>query len=281
MFDFANILFGGRCNARCYFCIGRQLDPQLKVDNLDHFPPRKLDRLLALVRQHRIRQVVLTGANTDPQLYRHEAQLLAYLRAALPAGTQLSLHTNGRLALRKMELFNAYDRVALSIPSFHPDTYRRMMGVANAPELALILQRAAVPVKLSCLVTKHNVNEMESFLADCRRMGVRRVVLRKLFGDQRPWEQLSALDKLGLEFCGRYRDNPVYDYHGMQVTLWDFGRSQSRSLNLFSSGLISDAYLLLDAGASSLDANPQKAKKAPLAYLEHLSAARFDHQGHV
>ena len=46
MFDFANILFSGRCNARCPFCIGRQVDPRLNEDNLDEFPPRELDRLL-------------------------------------------------------------------------------------------------------------------------------------------------------------------------------------------------------------------------------------------
>ena len=142
MADFANILFSGRCNARCPFCIGRQLDPRLNVDNLDQYPPRNLSRFLEMIRQQNVRQVVLTGTNTDPQLYRYEESLLAFLRGALPAETRFSLHTNGRLALRKIRVFNAYDRVSLSIPSFDPEIYRQVMGVSGVPAVAEILRQA-------------------------------------------------------------------------------------------------------------------------------------------
>ena len=45
-YDFANLLFAGPCNARCPFCIGRQIDPRLSVNNLREFPPRNLDRFV-------------------------------------------------------------------------------------------------------------------------------------------------------------------------------------------------------------------------------------------
>ncbi len=245
MVDFANILFSGRCNARCPFCIGRQVDPRLNVDNLGEYPPRNLARFVEMIRQQRARQVVLTGTNTDPQLYRHEGRLLAHLRGVLPAETRFSLHTNGRLALRKMEVFNRYDRVALSIPSFDPAIYRRVMGVSGAPDVAEILRQATVPIKISCVVTEDNQWGMTEFLAQCWRMGVGRLVLRKLVGDPRPWDELIELDDFS--FRWEYRNNPVYDYQGMEVTLWDFCQSESRSINLFSSGVISTAYLLTEA----------------------------------
>ena len=69
-YDFANILFAGPCNARCPFCIGRQIDPRLSVNNLREFPPRNLDRFVELILDHAIKQVVFTGTTTDPQLYR-------------------------------------------------------------------------------------------------------------------------------------------------------------------------------------------------------------------
>ena len=84
-FDFANILFAGPCNARCPYCIGRQIDPRLSVNNLNEFPPRNLDHFIELIIQHEIQQVVFTGTTTDPQLYRHEARLLALLRNRLPS----------------------------------------------------------------------------------------------------------------------------------------------------------------------------------------------------
>jgi MoaA/NifB/PqqE/SkfB family radical SAM enzyme len=253
MADFANILFSGRCNARCPYCIGKQIDPSLNRDNLDLYPPRNLDRFLSLIREHQVRQVVLTGTDTDPQLYRHEGRLLAHLRRVLPAGTAFSLHTNGRLALGKMALVNGYDRVAISIPSFDPEVYERMMGVPGVPDLGAILGRAKVPVKVSCVITDDNRGGVPRFLEECRSLGVRRLVLRKLMGEGRSWDGLIRLGEIGLALRSVYRGNPVYAWGDMEVTLWDFGRTESRSLNLFSSGRISTAYLLTEAHASGED----------------------------
>jgi hypothetical protein len=129
MYDFANILFAGPCNARCPFCSGRQIDPRLSVNNLREFPPRQLDRFVELIDAPAIKQVVLTGTTTDPQLYRHEARLLPR---------------------------------------------------------------------------------------------------------------------------GGYRGNPVYDYRGMEVSLWNFVRCDYTSLNLFSDGTISGLYLLVQAYGRAL-----------------------------
>jgi MoaA/NifB/PqqE/SkfB family radical SAM enzyme len=249
MYDFANILFSGRCNARCPFCIGKQIDPSLNWDNLSLYPPRNLDRFMALIQEHQVRQVVLTGTDTDPQLYQHEGRLLDHLRRELPAGTAFSLHTNGRLALRKMDMANGYDRVAISLPSFNPIVYERVMGVPGVPDLEAILGRAEVSIKVSCVVTDDNASDVPRFLEGCRSLGVRRLVLRKLMGERRPWDQLIRLEETGLVVRGSYRGNPVYQCGGMEVTLWDFGQTESRSLNLFSSGTISTAYLLTEARA--------------------------------
>jgi molybdenum cofactor biosynthesis enzyme MoaA len=244
MYDFANLLFSGPCNARCYFCIGYEIDPALRTNNLNVFPPRNLAAFIILIRQHKIRQVVFTGTDTDPQLYRYEAHLLAYLQEQLGPETQFSLHTNGRLALRKMETFNLYSRAAISIPSFDPETYHQMMGVPHIPELPEILRQATIPVKISCLVTDKNAAEIPQFLTRCRDLAIQRVVLRKRFGALRSWEQIIPLYQLPLLPRDEYRSNLVYDFQGMEVTLWDFNQSTSRSINLFASGMISSSYLL-------------------------------------
>jgi len=237
-YDFANILLSGPCNLHCPYCIGRQVDPRFNQDNLARFPLRNLGRFAALVRRHGVRQVVLTGTNTDPQLYRHEARLIAWLRAQLP-GVQLSLHTNGLLALEKMPVFNLYDRVSLSFPSFDPDTYVKMTGSRRVPDVRRILRQAQVPVKISCVLHPYNVGELDGFLTQCRALGIRRVVLRQLYGDTHQWDILS-----GRAPVSTYRNNPVYDYDGMEVTYWRFEDTSSTSLNLFGDGSISSAYLL-------------------------------------
>jgi molybdenum cofactor biosynthesis enzyme MoaA len=250
MFDFANLLFSGGnlhpCNARCPYCIGSQLDPRLNVDNLDLYPLLNLDRFIELAARHAIRQVVFTGTNTDPLLYHHQPRLIGHLRAALP-GVQIALHTNGRLALKHMATLNLYDRVSISLPSFDPLTYRKMMGVSGVPDLATILARSRAPVKISCLVTGDNRGELGDFMEICQALGIRRLALRKLYGERRAWRALLPCQRIPWIRQGSFRGNPVYDFMGMEVTLWDFARAEAAVLNLFSSGVISTAYLLAQA----------------------------------
>lgn len=247
MYDFANILFAGPCNARCPACIGKQVDARLSVNNLDVFPLHNLESFIAMIQEHGIRQVVFTGTTTDPQLYRHEGRLVDYLRQRLGEEVSFSLHTNGRLALGKIEVINLYERVCISFPSFDPFNYRRMMGVAGPPDLEAIIKRARAAIKISCLVTEDNAHEVGIVLQRCHELGIRRMVFRKLFGDRWPWSSWIDTQSLGLRLVGEYRGNPVYGYDGMEVTLWDFDQTESRSINLFSSGEISSSYHLVKA----------------------------------
>lgn len=236
--DFANILFGGPCNRACPFCIGQQLAANLRQNNLRLYPLRNQEQFLSQVRQRGIREIVFTGTNTDPQLYRHELRLLEELRGRLPEA-RFCLHSNGALALRKIAVFNRYHRVCLSFPTFEVDAYEQLMGSRRVPDLAEILRQSTVPVKISALAAHTSA----AFLDRLGELGIRRVVLRRLYG-------VSETVRLpeGLAARGNYRGNPVYDWGGMEVTLWNFGSSESTSLNLFPDGTISPHYLLTRAG---------------------------------
>ncbi len=237
--DFANILFAGPCNRACPFCIGQLLPDAVNVNNLDEFPPRGLEAFIAEVTRLGVEQVVFTGTVTDPQLYRHEAALLSLLRSRLPASTRYSVHTNGVLALRKMDVFNQYDRACISFPSFRPETHARMMGSERVPDLATIVARARIPVKVSAVVTADNAPEMPDFLRRCRDIGVRRIVLRKPYGDPVDRVDLSDLPRVGT-----FKGCAVHDLDGAEVTYWDFDEARMSSLNLFADGTLGTSYLL-------------------------------------
>jgi MoaA/NifB/PqqE/SkfB family radical SAM enzyme len=237
--DFANILFAGPCNRACWYCIGRRLPDRVNVDNLDLFPLRNLDALVDEVNVRDIRQVVFTGTVTDPQLYRHEARLLELLRGRIATGARYSVHTNGVLALAKMDTFNLYDKACISFPSFEPATYERHMGSRRVPDLARIVERARIPVKVSCVVDETNVAEVPRFVERCRDIGVTRLVFRKLFGETRHWSILEDLP-----ITGWFRGCPVRSFGGMEVTCWDFDVASCRSVNLFADGTLGTSYLL-------------------------------------
>ena len=184
-YQFANILLAGKCNLHCPHCIGRRA-PRAFPSNLSRFPLDGLDRFIAALNRHRMVQVSVTGLNTDPQLYQHEPALLARLRERV-SGVQISLHTNGLLILRKIDVFNAYDRATISLPSFRPETCRIMTGSTRVLDLAEIAKQATIPLKISILVTEHNVSELPAIVDRCQELGIHRMVLRKPFGDPRPF----------------------------------------------------------------------------------------------
>lgn len=239
--DFANVLFAGPCNRRCPYCIGERLPSSVNQSNLDVFPPKNIDTFIDEVNRRGIEQIVFTGTVTDPQLYRHERELLELLRSRIQTNAKYSVHTNGVLALRKLDTFNLYDRACISFPSFNPDTYEKHMGSRQVPDLGEILRRAKIPVKVSCVLNEHNVPELPEFIARCRAIGLERLVLRKLFGETRSWNVLGDLP-----VKGHYRGNPVYDYQGMEITYWDFDLSTSTSINLFADGTLGTSYRLTD-----------------------------------
>ena len=235
-YAFGNLLFSGPCNQRCPDCIGRQL-PR-RPANLDRFPLVGLERFCVRLVENGVRQLTLTGTDTDPLLYRHLDRLVDELRFRVP-GLRINLHTNGRLALARIELVNRCDRACLSLPSFVPGTCARMTGRRQVLPIERILEAARIPIKVSVLVTGRNVAEVPAIIARCRELGLRRLVLRRCLGEGRRWPLLA-----GRRPVRRFAGNPVYDLDGLEVTVWDFERSALGCLNLFSDGTITERYLL-------------------------------------
>jgi molybdenum cofactor biosynthesis enzyme MoaA len=236
--DLANIFFAGPCNQHCPYCIGKQLPASLRRCNLAEFPLRNLEPFAAQLEQHSVQQVTLTGTNTDPQLYQYEAQLIRWLRIRLP-GVQLSLHTNGQRALERIDVFNTYDRATISFPSFDRRTFFQMTGTRRMPDLSAIVGASDIPIKVSCVLSHQNVAQADSFIAQCRALGIRRIAFRQQYGDHKRWRILPQLKPV------RYhRNNPVYVVHGIEVTYWQFERTTVSALNLFPNGATNAEYLL-------------------------------------
>lgn len=71
-----------------------------------------------------IREINLTGSNTDPLLYRHIPELRGYLEAVIP-DLIFGVRTNGALALRRIKekVWQLFDKASISITSFDPEIY--------------------------------------------------------------------------------------------------------------------------------------------------------------
>lgn len=246
-FEFGNILFSGPCNQKCPFCIGHQLTKT--PNNLRKEILESLDEFISLLKQSKTSKIILTGTRTDPQLYKYEENLLNRLRSSLP-NIHISLHTNGLLAIPKIKTFRMYDSCTISINSFQPETYSKLHGVKQMPNLKNILKQAPnVPIKLSCVLTEDNVHQVEEYLQIAKELGIKRIALRHIYSDDRRWPIKAFENKTPMKY---HQNNPVYDFDGLQVTHWIFDNTSGRSLNLFSDGTLSDKYLLTKAPNQSL-----------------------------
>jgi molybdenum cofactor biosynthesis enzyme MoaA len=143
-----------------------------------------------------------------------------------------------------------YDSCTISINSFHPQTYSKLHGVKQMPNLKDILKQAPnVPIKLSCVLTEDNIHQVGEYLQIAKNLGIKRIALRHLYGDGRRWPIEAFQNKKPIKY---HQSNPVYDFDGLQVTHWIFDNTSGRSLNLFSDGTLSDEYLLTKAPNQSL-----------------------------
>jgi hypothetical protein len=240
--SFGNILLSGPCNLACPLCIGAQVHSSERLNNLDRWPLLGLQRFAALLLDRGIREISLTGVDTEPMLYRHGPALLAWLRRTLP-GSRISLHTNGTLILRNPALFNSFDRATISVPSLVPRTCLAMTGTPRVLDLARIVSIATIPIKVSTLVTRDNADEVPALLRRCCSLGIRRAVLRK------PWQVSSPVDPLpGRSPVRFFAGNPVFEVEGMEVTIWDFHRTALPCVNLHADGAVDTEYEL--AGGS-------------------------------
>ena len=240
---FANILLSGPCNARCPFCIGKLLESKWNQSNLDVFPLLHLDEFLSTLIDKHITEISFTWTNTDPLLYKHQDKLISYIRSRIPQA-RISLHTNGRLLLQQKNIASLYDRIALSFPSFDEKTYRSMMWVDKVPDIKSIIKNISRPIKISCIITSENAHEVASFVQQCQKLGIKRIAFRMLYQDTVTWDDYLDPQLLWWKKIRTFANNPVYDFHWLEITLRTFESSDIFCLNLYSNWHISDTYLL-------------------------------------
>lgn len=235
MYDYASILFSGKCNARCSTCVGKLPEFADVSKNLNSRNLRGLDRFIEKSRDEGIRYISLSGVNVDPQQYKFEADLIKKLRAELPDAI-LSLHTNGRKALPKLDEFNSYDRATLSFASYNPDSYRAVMGV-KLIDIEEVVRNSAIPIKLSMLLTEHNQEEFREYIRKTKELGIDRITIRKLVDREKEFDILTEETPIKYIF-----GNPVYKINDVEVTVWDYTKSTVKGLYLFPDGSLRDSF---------------------------------------
>lgn len=220
MYDMASVLFAGPCNARCVMCVGRGSNWPGNLDK-EELP----GLALFLDKTAGIECCSVSGINTDPLLYPYLDKLAYILRERFP---RVTLHTNGLLLAERHNVANFFTKITVSLASFDDDVNRAVMGVSNGKILDGI-RKAAVPVKLSGILTEKTIGFVEHYLEGVGKMGIKQVVFRQELGKRFPvFEKIKPVRLV--------YGSPVYIIGGIEVTVWDYAVSTLKGLYLYPDG---------------------------------------------
>jgi len=237
---FGNIHFSGPCNRACYFCIGQHMMALDALNNLDKWPLEGIDEFIVECQKHGVREINVTGSDTDPLLYKHMAKLKEYLKQHIP-DLIFGLRTNGALIVSKPEVWALFDKASITIQSLDPTIYKKMMGKGSVPDLEKILyMKGPDRVKINIVLGPENTENGDVFetVMGLSRLGYKTVNLREPYGQARIGNPFEGY----LQPTGYRLGMPYYNYRSVDVTYWDVHFVEVESVNLYASGRISVEY---------------------------------------
>lgn len=247
---FANVHLSGPCNRACYFCIGQHMMALDPLNTLDVWPLPGWDKFVAECQARDVREVYVTGSNTDPLMCGQLPKLAEAVREELGPDV-FGVRTNGVTRQHRLGLF---DQVSLSVTSFDPELYRLTMGRGVPPNLGQIISasnRVWANVVL-CPETVHSGDIIKTLAVLCNA-GILKANLREPYGQPHVGDPLKAWCKQSSELHG----NPQYDFHGLEVTYWDVHTTHVSSVNLYANGRVSTEYSVTKGHAESGEVRPQ------------------------
>lgn len=247
---FGNIHLSGPCNRKCYFCIGQHMMALDAENTLGAWPLPGFETFLAECDKHPVKEICLTGTNTDPMLYKQHARLTRALRQWNP-GIDLAIRTN---AVRyNPYVYEMYDKASITLCSTDYTIYHAMMGAGVPPDVARILRaHPSVDFKVNVVLGPENAINGDIFrtLDYLQDIGVPRVNLREPYGQPHVGNPLAEYEDWEVDgILGM----PRYDYKlsTMLVTYWDVHYVEVESVNLYASGRVSLTYPITKGHAES------------------------------
>jgi len=254
---FANINLLGKCNVKCYFCLGEDIRDNLNghdqrkvhFDNWLNFGP-----FLTKCKDNGIEKIYVTGQNTDSLLYEHLDELIAFLQGH---GFRVGLRTNGYEAPNHIKTMNRCNcSVGISIHTLRETTNRMIMGRRDRPDWDTIIPAIENP-RVSIVLNRCNRFEFWELLQylkkfrNVRYIQVRRVStdtrIEELAPDMIAYEEVySQVRQIFPVTRTLWGDADVFDIYGMDVVFWRTVKTTIGSFNFFTNGVISDEYFVVE-----------------------------------
>lgn len=262
-FDYGEILFLGKCNNRCYYCLGSEMLKAQLVDNMEtpYNELKNLDIFLDRLRNGGCNTVYLSSVETDPLLYKDIDNLCDCL---ISKGFKLGIRTNGLCWSTFLDIIPKLDaEISISINSLNNSTNERICGNRAVLVIPCILHSLKINNKkcrISIVINKFNASEIVDTVEYLQEFdNISYIQLRKRYryrycNDSFYKEDIEAFNFVKSKLSCRYSDVPMSNFHEsiiynlhVPVSLWEdvFKRESLSTLNYFTDGKITTNNLLV------------------------------------
>lgn len=266
VFTFANINLLGKCNANCYFCLGKDISKELEGKNQlnVHFSEWKnFDKFLATCKQTGVKKLYLTGQTADGLQYKYLQEIIDYLQEN---GFLVGVRTNGLLAEAKMDCIQSMkDEIAYSIHTLKPDVNKAIMGFTKIPNWDKIIPASGDNVRISIVLCRYNIDEFDDIIKYISKFdNVRYIQVRRISTDTRYEllkEDISLYEQFYNKFAKEHQTERISDFYlaqrymlyGKELNFWRTVETSVNSLNYFTDGTCSDEYFIVEGYLKYMD----------------------------
>lgn len=272
-YDFANINLLGRCNADCFFCLGKDIQEVLSQHNQTgvHFSEWKnFESFIQNCKDNQITKIYLTGQNTDSLMYKYFQELRDYIQGN---GFEFGIRTNGYNAIKMLpDIQKCNGEIGISINSLIPDMNYFIMKRRDIPEWGTIIPLLN-NVRISIVVNRYNVNEFFDIVKFVSQFkNVKYIQARRISTDTREdmllhdiqvYEDLFNYVNARYKQVGEFYLAQQFAIHGIEVDFWRTVETNINSINYFTDGTVSNEYFVIEGYLKQnarQDAAPDKAR---------------------
>jgi len=255
-YTFANINLLGRCNANCFFCLGKDIEDQLNGFDQMSIPFsewKNFDKFLTRCIELNVHKLYMTGQTADGLQYKYLEELVDYLQSR---DFTVGLRSNGLLALQKMSIINKMkDEIAYSIHSLRPEI-NKLIGAPIHLDWEKIIPASGDNVRVSIVVNRYNSEEILDIIKYISQFkNVRYIQVRRISTDLRfdlLKEDVEIYESLYNNIATKYPKvgefylSQEHIIHNMRCFFWRTVETNINSLNYFTDGTCSDEYFVVE-----------------------------------
>lgn len=263
-YSFANINLLGKCNADCYFCLGKDIKEELEGKNqlATHFSEWKnFEQFLKLCKEKEVNKLYLTGQTADGLQYKYLDDIVDHLQNR---DFLVGVRTNGYLAQKKMGAIQKMKGgIGYSIHTLDPAKNQLIMGKDKIPNWDKIIPASGPNVRVSIVLNRYNIDEFYPLCEYISKFeNVRYIQVRRISTDTRESELIQDV-KLYEDFYKKFEKThqktgefflaQQFMLYGKEINFWRTVETSINSMNYFTDGTYSDKYFIVEGYLENKD----------------------------